>query len=333
MERFTRFEDRRDAGLHLAQALRRYAPEHPVVVALPRGGVPVAFEVARALDAPLDLCVVRKLGVPWHPELGVGAVAEGGTLYVSREVLAQVDLPARELEAVITQKRAEVEARVKKFRAAHPRVPIEGRTVILVDDGIATGGTVHAAVRALAAERPKRIVLAVPVAAPDAVAELKPEVDAVVSLMLPAELHAIGLWYEDFTQVTDDEVREHSEVMNLPIGYFGASTGAAAALMAAAQRPHVIGAVVSRGGRPDLAGPALENVHAPTLLIVGGEDLAVLDLNEDAMRHLNCERRLSIVRGATHLFEEPGALEEVAQLAGAWFLEHLGVEDELWAPS
>jgi alpha-beta hydrolase superfamily lysophospholipase len=130
-----------------------------------------------------------------------------------------------------------------------------------------------------------------------------------------------------------DEVREHSEVMNLPIGYFGASTGAAAALMAAAQRPHVIGAVVSRGGRPDLAGPALENVHAPTLLVVGGEDLAVLDLNEDAMRHLNCERRLSIVRGATHLFEEPGALEEVAQLAGAWFLEHLGVEDELWAPS
>lgn len=208
MERFTRFEDRRDAGLHLAQALRRYAPEHPVVVALPRGGVPVAFEVARALDAPLDLCVVRKLGVPWHPELGVGAIAEGGTLYVSREVLAQVELPARELEAVITQKRAEVEARVKKFRAAHPRVPIEGRTVILVDDGIATGGTVHAAVRALAAERPKRIVLAVPVAAPDAVAALKPEVDAVVSLMLPAELHAIGLWYEDFTQVTDDEVLE-----------------------------------------------------------------------------------------------------------------------------
>lgn len=201
-----RFHDRKDAGQRLAAALTGYRDAHPIVLALPRGGVPVADEVARALGAPLDVWVVRKVGVPWQPELGVGAVAEGDFVYLERANVAAVGLGKTQLEDVVELKRAEVRDRVARFRGSRPRPELSGRTVILVDDGIATGGTVRAAVRSIRAEGPSRIVLAVPVAAPQTVQELRAEVDDVVCLVEPPQMWAIGMWYEDFTQVSDDEV-------------------------------------------------------------------------------------------------------------------------------
>jgi len=434
-----RFRDRVDAGQRLAAELRGFAKDRPIVLALPRGGVPVAAEVARALKAPLDVWVVRKLGVPWQPELGFGAVAEGGAVYLSDDLLEQLDLSEEDIGRAVEAKRREVAARVKLFRGERPPPVLRGRTVLLVDDGIATGGTVRAALQTIRAEGPKAIVLAVPVAAPEALQSLSREADRVVALLTPPELRAIGEWYEDFTQTSDDEVQrllERSRVEQgpppgdvqghevtlripagdvtlegdlavptaarglvvfahgsgssrksprnrfvaealrerglatllfdlltpaeerrdavdahlrfdipllaerlvqvtdwlqawggpgaLPLGLFGASTGAAAALIAAAQRPDAVKAVVSRGGRPDLAGEAQFEVRAPTLLIVGGDDAQVLELNRESYARLGGPKELAVVPGATHLFEEPGALEEVARLAGAWFVRFLG---------
>lgn len=203
-----RFRDRVDAGHQLAAMLQTYAPEAPIVLALPRGGVPVGYEVARALAAPLDVWVVRKVGVPWYPELGVGAVAEGGYIHLSPEIVAEAGLTKAELDAVVQEKRAEVEARVRRFRGERPVPVLRDRTVILVDDGIATGGTVRAALRAIKAAKPKKLVLAVPVASPDIIESLALEVDHVVCLLAPENLYAIGFWYEDFRQVSDDEVAE-----------------------------------------------------------------------------------------------------------------------------
>ena len=200
------FRDREDAGRRLALELLPHATEHPVVLALPRGGVPVADEIARALHAPLDVWVVRKVGVPWHEELGVGAVSEGGTVHLNEDVLEHVELTRDELAEAIGRKQREVEERVKLFRGGLPPPELRDRTVILVDDGIATGGTVRAAIESIRAQHPKAIVLAVPVAAPEAVEALTPEVDRLVCLKTPADLHAIGLWYRDFGQVSDEEV-------------------------------------------------------------------------------------------------------------------------------
>jgi putative phosphoribosyl transferase len=186
--------------------LHAYAAERPVVVALPRGGVPVACEIARALRAPLDIWVVRKLGVPWYPELGVGAVAEGGFIEVSPERVSYSGVSPEELVAVIEKKRREVDATVRALRGDRPRPVLQGRTVILVDDGIATGGTVRAAIQAIRAEQPKQIVLAVPVAAPETIAALDPEVDRIVCLLAPAALRSVGQWYESFEQIPDDQV-------------------------------------------------------------------------------------------------------------------------------
>lgn len=202
----TRFVDREEAGRALAAELMEYAQEQPIVLALPRGGVPVGYEIARALSAPLDIWVVRKIGVPWHPELGVGAVAEGGQVHISQDIVAHVGLSQADLEKATELKKREVEERVRKFRGDRPRPSLKDRTVLLVDDGIATGGTVHAAIRSIRAEKPKKLVLAVPVAAPDTLEELGPLVDRVVCLLAPVSLHAIGLWYQDFTQVPDEEV-------------------------------------------------------------------------------------------------------------------------------
>lgn len=202
----TRFTDRQDAGRRLAAELQRFAPERPIVLALPRGGVPVAYEVARTLGAPLDICVVRKVGVPWHPELGMGAVAEGGYLHLSRSIVARLGVTEGELAEVVAHERAKVEERVRRFRGGQPRPTLQGRTVLLVDDGIATGGTVRVAIQAVKAEQPRRIILAVPVAAAETVEALAREVDEVVCLLAPADLHAIGLWYDDFGQVSDEEV-------------------------------------------------------------------------------------------------------------------------------
>ncbi|AUX26843.1 phosphoribosyl transferase [Sorangium cellulosum] len=438
------FRDRVDAGRRLAFALRRYRDETPVVLGLPRGGVPVAYEVARALKAPLDIWVVRKIGAPGHEELGMGAISEGGDVFLNDDVLAEVGASPEQVEEMVSRKAAEVEARVQRFRRGRPPPELEGRTAIVVDDGIATGGTVHAVLRAVRRRRPKRLILAVPVASPRALAALRPEVDEIVCLEADPYLFAIGAYYQDFTQTTDDDVialldrarggdagadseaeqpaispgeelaveieiddarlagtltipagtkglvlfahgsgssrhsprnrlvagvlqdagiatllldlltaeeeavddrtghlrfdvellagrvlgaalatRELPETSALRLGYFGASTGAAAALIAAAQRPDLAGAVVSRGGRPDLAGAFLEEVVAPTLLLVGGEDTEVLALNRRAYERLRGPRELVVVEGATHLFEEPGTLDEVARAASAWFVRYL----------
>jgi len=201
-----RFRDREEAGRMLAEQLREHVGEAPVVLALPRGGVAVGYEIARALDLPLDVMMVRKLGVPWHPELGMGAIAEGGAVYLNRDVLAEAELDAEELKKVITDEAREMERRVQRYRGGHPPTDVKGRTVILVDDGLATGGTARAAVRALRDFGAGRIILAVPVAASQTAEPLRDEVDVLVAVQEPSNLWAIGSWYEDFHQMTDEEV-------------------------------------------------------------------------------------------------------------------------------
>ena len=442
------FRDRRDAGQKLVGHLRRYADRDPVVLGLPRGGVPVAYEVARALShAPLDVCVVRKIGAPIEPELGIGAVAEDNALWVNRRAMALVGVSEKELRRLVAEKKAEVEDRVKQFRQGAPPIDVRGRVVLVVDDGIATGGTARAAIETLRARGAGRVVLAVPVGAAESLAELASIADEVVCPHAEDAFYAVGQWYEDFQATTDDDVVEllqraraeraaaergsspeegerettvrrnvripvgermlegqltvparakglivfahgsgsgrHSprnqyvagelqqaglatllldlltqeeeandaltghlrfdigllasrlvaatewtrlerETRALDLGYFGASTGAAAALIGAAERPEMVHAVVSRGGRPDLAERWLTRVKAPTLLIVGGEDGDVVTLNEEAFDLLACPKELEIVPRATHLFPEPGALERVAELATSWFTRHLG---------
>ena len=201
-----RFHDRIDAGRQLAVALEDQAAAQPLILALPRGGVPVAYEVAKHLGAPLDVWVVRKIGLPWHPEVGVGAVAEDGVVHLNHDILNSVVLDDAVLQAAIANQRREVEERVRKFRAGRPQPNLSGQTVLVVDDGIATGGTVRAAIASIRAQRPKRIVLAVPVAAAATVRVLETEVDELVCLRKPHDLYAIGVWYEDFAQVPDEQV-------------------------------------------------------------------------------------------------------------------------------
>jgi putative phosphoribosyl transferase len=440
-----RFRDRVEAGQQLAELLKPFRDENTLVLALPRGGVPVGYEVARALGAPLDVIVVRKLGALSQPELGLGAIAEGGALWVDSWLLRELEISPGQLEQIAHREAAELERRVSMYRGGRPLPAIEGRTVIVVDDGVATGGTVRAALRALREHRPRRLVLAVPVIAAEAALVLRREVDDLICVYAPEEFYAVGAWYDEFSQTTDDEVKSlldaareaslqgrpapvapslppadpeevaipcdggslegllefprsahglvifahgsgsgrHSprnqhvarvlrdaglatllldlltldeerideltghlrfdieflarrlvaatrwaaqrpDISQLSIGYFGASTGAGAALVAAAQIPELVHAIVSRGGRPDLAGAkSLAIVKAPTLLIVGGRDEEVLQLNRQAMALLQVEHRLVVVPGATHLFEEPGTLDTVARLAARWFGQHL----------
>jgi predicted phosphoribosyltransferase/dienelactone hydrolase len=423
-----RFANRRAAGRELAARLLALHLVDPVVLALPRGGVPVAAEVATLLRAPLDVLVVRKIGHPRQPELAIGALGEGGVMFLDRQAIAQLGVHREALEATVARERAELERRVARYRAGRPPHPVQGRTVILVDDGLATGASAHAAIEVLRRLGAGRTVLAVPVAPADTLAELGAVADDVVCLTAPDDFRAVGLWYEDFGQVDDAEVArllattarpggssgsetvwipvgraslgadlvvppgasslvlfahgsgssrhsprnrqvagmlqaagigtllldlltpgEEADRRNVfdvdlladrlvaatnwasdrfgpatPVGYFGASTGAAAALVAAARLGHRIGAVVSRGGRPDLAGPSLGEVVAPTLLIVGGDDVEVLGLNRLAAARLTrCRHQLVVVPGATHLFEEPGTLEAAARSAVDWFGHNL----------
>ncbi|MFE4212145.1 phosphoribosyltransferase family protein [Streptomyces sp. NPDC056844] len=417
------FTDRTDAGRQLAEALRHLERRDPVVLGLPRGGIPVAYEVARALGAPLDVVVVRKLGVPYRPELGFGAIGEGGARVISDEIVRHAGVREKDLEAVERAEEAELLRRAQTYREGRPRLPLKGRAVVVVDDGVATGATARAACQVVQAQGASHVVLAVPVASPDVAARLREDVDEVVCLSTPHLFSAVGEWYRDFSQTSDEEVvsllarastgtataeevevdaggvplagdlvlpgdagavvvfahgsgssrlsprnRAVAGVLNraglgtllfdlltpgeevyranvfdigllagrladttawlrhrvpLPVGSFGASTGAAAALRAAAATDSGVGAVVSRGGRPDLAGADLSGVRAPTLLIVGGADTTVIGLNRQAQAALYCENRLEIVPGATHLFEEPGALDRVAELARDWFTTHL----------
>lgn len=201
-----RFLDRTDAGQQLAERLACYRVEEPLVLGLPRGGVTVAYEVARALQAPLDVWVVRKVGVPRFPELGLGAVAEGGIVYLNQATMRQVGVEPDELDEIVPLKAAEVAERVRLFRGDRPAPQLAGRTILVVDDGIATGATVRASLQALRAAHPGKIVLAVPVAATQALVELKPLTDDIVCLMSTPRLHAVGAWYEDFDQVSDHEV-------------------------------------------------------------------------------------------------------------------------------
>lgn len=427
------FRDRMEAGRRLGERLRQFRASSPVILGLPRGGVSVAAEVARALEAPLDVLVVRKLGVPWHPELGFGAIGESGVTVVDEEFVAMARIRPSEMEDVIRAEGAELERRVRLYRGDRSPVPLQGRTVIVVDDGIATGVTVRAAIEVLRRRGAGHVVLAVPVAPPRAVEALRSLADEMVVLKWEEAFFAVGQFYDEFPQVTDEEVtrvlsepdgeltslgsadpsvrscdidlgsvslmgdlamparatglvlfahgsgssrhsprnrsvarrlneaglgtllfdllkaeeeldrsnvfdiglladrlvettgwlRRQPEAACLPAGYFGASTGVAAALIAAAKLGNTIGAVVSRGGRPDLAESRLADVRAATLLIVGGQDRVVLGLNRDAQALLGASSELQVVPGATHLFEEPGALERVAVLAAGWFTRYL----------
>ncbi len=424
-----RFRDRHEAGRLLAERLRAYADRDDVIVlGLPRGGVPVAQEVARALGAPLDVFVVRKLGFPGQPELAMGAIASGGIRVLNEELLREVRLAPETIDGVARVEAAELERRDAAYRGGRPAPELEGRTVVLVDDGLATGSTMRAAIAAVRSRSPRRVVVAVPTAPPRALDELTRLADEVVWVIAPAPFHAVGLWYDDFREVSDDDVRRAVSVpaervvavgdaggerleagvvvpedarglvlfahgsgssrlsprnryvagvlvdgglatvlvdlltrsedardretgelrfdvglladrvvasiewarrdpmlRDLPLGLFGASTGAGAALVAAARAGDAVRAVVSRGGRPDLAGSALGEVEAPTLLVVGSRDEAVLDLNRRAVAALRraAEVKLEVVPEATHLFTERGALERVAELARDWFRRHL----------
>jgi putative phosphoribosyl transferase len=507
------FLDRSDAGRRLANRMLHLRGEDVVVLALPRGGVPVAAEVARALGAPLDVIVVRKLGVPVQPELGMGAIGEGDVRIINPEVVAITHVTDAEIAAVERRERAELDRRARRFRGDRPRTPLAGRTAIIIDDGIATGSTARAACQVARAQGAARVVLAVPVAPPSACTTLAADADEVICLETPRHFLAIGEWYQDFSQTSDREVvsllqraaadrgragavhpaagsggagrpvpgagpasaaggpasaaggpasapggpsppgggpapaaggslpdaggpssargvpspraggsapgpaaapwggevvipagparlaghlstpgggagmvvfahgsgssrrsarnrfvadvlataglgtllfdlltaeeeqdranvfdigllasrlgavtrwmREQPGLAGARVGYFGASTGAAAALWAAAEPGGEVAAVVSRGGRPDLAMRRLAAVRAPTLLIVGALDDVVLGLNREAQRRLRCENQLAVVPGASHLFEEPGTLERAAGLARDWFTRYL----------
>jgi predicted phosphoribosyltransferase len=202
------FQNRTDAGRKLAHALKKYKAQHPIVLALPRGGVPVAAEVAAALDAPLDLVLVRKIGVPSQPELAMGAVTDGGepAIVRNREIIEMCGVSTEEFDAVCEEELAEIERRRERYLGGRARAELAGRAVIIIDDGIATGATTLAAIKAVRARKPKELVLAVPVAALDTVRKLHSEVDALVCLDTPEELGAIGYFYRDFLQVNDEEV-------------------------------------------------------------------------------------------------------------------------------
>jgi putative phosphoribosyl transferase len=422
------FADRSDAGRRLAHRLAALPTEHLVVLGLPRGGVPIAFEVASELHAPLDVIVVRKLGVPFQPELAMGAIGEGDVRIVNQEVVRQAGISASDLAAVEARERDELVRRAARFRGPHDRVPLTGCTALIVDDGIATGSTVRAACEVARAQGAARVIVAAPIAPPGTVRALRQIADDVIVLRSPDGFYAIGQFYGDFSQTSDDEVlrllqrararaagprdeevevdagpvrlagnltlpadanavvvfahgsgssrhssrnrfvadvltaaglgtllfdlltpveerdrgnvfdiellarrlvaatswlRTNPAVRDARIGYFGASTGAAAALWASTDAETDISAIVSRGGRPDLAAPRLAAVQAPTLLIVGAEDHAVADLNRQAAAQMRCETQLRIVPRATHLFEEPGTLAIAAGLARDWFADHL----------
>ena len=204
-----RFRDRKDAGLQLADKLAAYADRSDVLVlGLPRGGIPVAYEVARKLHAPLDVFSVRKLGLPGHEELAMGAIATGGVRVLNENAVRTLNIPEEVIDAVAVEEQQELERRERVYRGNRPTPVVRGRTVILVDDGLATGSTMWAAVAALRQQHPAGVVVAVPVAAPEICAEFEAETDETICFQTPEPFYAVGMWYEDFTQTTDDEVRE-----------------------------------------------------------------------------------------------------------------------------
>jgi len=446
------FKDRKDAGQRLARELGVYSGrQDAIVLGIPRGGVPVANEIAEALRLPLDIFLSRKLGVPGHEELAFGAIAAGDGRFLDQHIVQAMGITSEQIESITEGTRQKLEERAELYRAGRQPLNVAGQIVILVDDGIATGASIYAAAQALRQMNPKKIVMAAPVAPASTVNWLRGVVDSVAVLHAPRDFYAVGQFYREFSQTTDEEVidllqraegidkpgiaggyaeagpdqlrglaseeeeisikagnvmlgatlnipenaqgivlfahgsgssrlsprnryvagrlkdsglatllfdlltreeemidRQTAELRfnipllakrlievtqwiaqnprtrNLTIGYFGASTGAAAALIAAARLPGMVAAVVSRGGRPDLAGEELGSVRAATLLIVGERDEAVLQMNRQALEQLRCEsKRLILVPGATHLFEESGALEQVSMIAAEWLVHSL----------
>ncbi len=204
------FKDRADAGRQLAAALERFKSARPVVLALPRGGVPVAYQVARALEAPLDLVLVRKIGTPWQPELAIAAVVNGSRpeIVINQEVVDKLSIPPSYVEKQAAVERDELERRRRRYLAGRPNIDLAGRTAIVVDDGIATGMTMEAALHAIRRANPAHLVLAVPVASPDTIERLRAEVDDVVCLQSPALFDAVGSFYDAFRQLSDDDVTD-----------------------------------------------------------------------------------------------------------------------------
>lgn len=203
------FRDRTDAGRQLAARLKRYADRQDVLVlALPRGGVPVAYEVAKELNAPLDVFVVRKLGVPGHQELAMGAIASGGVRVLNEDIVNYLSIPDEIIDAIAAVEQRELERRERAYRDDRPPPDVKGRVVILIDDGLATGSTMRAAAASLRLQKPGRIVVAVPVSSPETCDEFRSEVDEIVCAVTPEHFQGVGLWYEDFSQTSDEEVRE-----------------------------------------------------------------------------------------------------------------------------
>ncbi len=203
------FKNRQDAGQKLAEKLTEYAGRDDVLIlALPRGGVPVAFEVAQKLNAPLDVFLVRKLGVPGHEELAMGAIASGGVRVLNERTINYLNIPEEIIDRVVAKEQRELERREIEYRDALPPPVVRGKTVILVDDGLATGSTMRAAVIALKQMKPDKIVVAVPVASDESCREFRQAVDATICVITPEPFYGVGLWYEDFSQTTDEEVRE-----------------------------------------------------------------------------------------------------------------------------
>lgn len=200
------FEDRADAGRELAKRLEGYRDLNPIILGIPRGGVPVAFEIAMALNAPLDIAIARKLGAPFQPELGIGAIAPGGIRIVDEFFTSMIRIPDEEIETIIARETIEMERRLELFRNGTSAPILEGRVVILVDNGIATGVTTRAAARSVRLQKPAKLVLAVPVCAPETARNLRDEVDEFVCISTPTDFRAVGVWYQDFSQVSDDEV-------------------------------------------------------------------------------------------------------------------------------
>jgi putative phosphoribosyl transferase len=422
------FRNREDAARQLAAALAGYRGAHPVVLAIPRGAVPMGRLIADALDGELDVILVRKLGAPDNPEFAIGAIDERGQTMLDDASAEWAGASRGYVQQEAERQLALIRERRQRYRGGRAGIALAGRTVIVVDDGLATGATMLAALRAARAQQPARLICAVPVAARDSLAQVARVADEVVSLATPSPFGAVGYYYREFDQVDDAAVaaalaatpandapplarasslavqiraedamlpgdlvspqapqalvifahgsgssrlsarnRFVAEVLNrrgfatllfdlltpqedrdralrfdiplltrrlqaalgwarresghreLPIALYGASTGAAAALAVAAARPRDVAAVISRGGRPDLAGrEALARVRAPTLLIVGGADPEVLQLNRAAQAILGGRAELVVVPGATHLFEEPGTLEQVAVRSADW---------------
>jgi predicted phosphoribosyltransferase len=241
------FRDRRDAGRRLADKLAAYVyrPD-AIVLALPRGGVPVAYEVARRLVAPMDVFVVRKLGVPGYEELAMGAVATGGVRVLNDQLVERLGIPDQMIDAVASRERQELARRERLYRGSRPPPDVRGRTVILVDDGLATGATMFAAIEALRKQNPARIVVAVPTASPDTCEEMKQKADEVICAITPEPFHAVGRWYRDFSQTTDEEVAALLAQQSAPENSEAAQGPAADSAPGAAAQPIRCGAAFRR---------------------------------------------------------------------------------------